>query len=68
MIDPILCPHRQIRITVPRATMRKLFEQRSPLTPAEANKMRAYKAKIEQTLYAIQNLDSIVEKILLKSL
>jgi hypothetical protein len=64
--DPILCPHRQIRITVPRAKLRKLFYHHSSLNPQQSAKLRTYLAKIDNTINQINHVRSVVDKILLR--
>jgi len=64
MTEPLICPHRQIRITVPRATLRRLSAGHSVLTIQQAIKMRAYKLKLDATLAELNHVASIVDKIL----
>ena len=59
-----ICPFSEVRVSIPRARLIKLFYEHSALDPYEAAEMRGLLSKLEKNVAILAHTISIVEKIL----
>ena len=62
-----ICPVSEVRISIPRKRLIKLFYDFSALDPYDNVEMRGFLRKLEKNIEALRHVASIVENILLRS-
>jgi len=64
MHETKLCPFSEVRISIPRERLIKLFYSHRILNYKELMEMRGLSAKLEKNIYRLQHAQSIVNIIL----
>ena len=66
-INPEILPYAQIRVSIPRKKLKKLYNKKKYLNRRETILINRKLAEIQRALVGLEHVRSIVERILLRA-